>query len=89
MNNRKDIVPNNLREYRKKCGYTQKQVAQILGFCTEDRICHWEKGKNVPGLVNLLRLSSLYRATPMQLYAELMMDVDEDIESKKLSATSI
>lgn len=80
MNKRKDIIPNHLKEYRLKCKYTQKEVATILGFATEDRICLWEQGKNIPNLINLLKLSSLYRATPMQLYPELMIDVDEEIE---------
>lgn len=83
MNKRKEIVPNNLKEYRLKAGLTQKQVAYILGFATEDRICLWEKGRNIPNLINLLKLSSLYRATPMQLYSELMVQVDEEVEDRK------
>ena len=81
MNKRKDIVPNNLKEYRLKAGYTQKEAAQFLGFISEDRICHWEKGRNVPSLMNLLKLSSLYRATPMQMYSELMINADAEVEN--------
>ena len=90
MNKRKGIIPNNLKEYRMRCRYTQKEVGAILGFATEDRICLWEKGKNIPNLINLLKLSSLYRATPMQLYTELMIDIDDEIENglTKLSLTS-
>jgi len=40
MNKRKEIVPNNLKEYRRKAGLTQQQVAHYLGFATEERICH-------------------------------------------------
>lgn len=82
MNKRKEIVPNNLKEYRNKCGYKQKEVANILGFATEDRICLWEKGKNIPNLINLFKLSSLYRSTPMQLYPDLMAQVDDEIEDR-------
>lgn len=89
MNKRKDIVPNNLKEYRNKCGYKQKEVATILGFATEDRICLWEKGKNIPNLINLLKLSSLYRATPMQLYPDLMMQVDDEIEYRMTNSPII
>ena len=35
MNKRKDIVPNNLKEYRVKSGLTQKQVSEKLGFTNE------------------------------------------------------
>jgi len=59
-----------------------KEVAQLLGLVSEDRICHWEKGHNVPALVNLLKLSSLYRATPMQLYPDLMAEIDSEVEER-------
>jgi transcriptional regulator with XRE-family HTH domain len=36
MNTRKDIAPNNLREFRVKAGLTQKQVAAFLGLQWED-----------------------------------------------------
>ena len=61
MNNRKDGIPNNLKEYRSKCGYTQKQVAEMLGLQCEDRICHWEKGQAMPSVKNLMKLCTLYK----------------------------
>lgn len=82
MNKRKEIIPNNLKEYRLRCGYTQKEVATILGFMSEDRICLWEQGKNIPNLINLLKLSSLYRTTPMRLYPILMAEVDDEVEGR-------
>jgi len=72
MNKRKENVPNNLKEYRLKAGLTQQQVAKLLGVNSEERICHWEKGRNVPSLINLLKLCTIYRATPLQLYKELI-----------------
>ena len=77
-------IENNLREYRKKNELTQKQVANCLGFKSEDRISIWEKGHGVPGLVNLLKLSVLYRATPMQLYGSLMDEIEESVESERV-----
>ena len=71
MNKRRDIVPNNLKEYRLKVGLTQKQVATKLGFSNEVAICHWEQGKNIPNLINLSRLCALYEVTPMELFREL------------------
>lgn len=75
-----NYIENNLREYRKKSNYTQKQVAHCLGLKSEDRISIWEKGHGVPGLVNLLKLSTLYRATPMQLYESLMDEIENSVE---------
>ena len=62
MNKRKDIVPNNLKEFRLKAGLTQKQVAEILGLQCEDRLSHWEKGVAIPSVKNLFKLASIYKA---------------------------
>lgn len=80
MNKRKVIVPNNLKEYRLKFGYRQIDVAHFLGFQTEERICHWEKGNNIPSLFNLFKLSSLYKATPMELYSGLRDEMEIEIK---------
>lgn len=82
MNNRKQIIPNKLKEYRIKTGLTQIRVAKIFGFSTEERICHWEKGRSIPNLINLFRLSSLYGANPVELYPDLMKDTHVSIETK-------
>ena len=79
MNKRKDIVPNNLREYRLKAGLTQKQVANMLGFASEERISHWENGNNVPSLINLFKLSNIYRATPFHLYEEVLNKTQDEL----------
>jgi len=68
MNKRKEVIANNLKEYRLKAGLTQKQVATRLGFASEERISHWEKGNNVPNIFNLMKLCKTYEATFEMLY---------------------
>lgn len=79
MHKRKDVIPNNLKEYRKKCGYTQKEVAKFFGFSNEVAISHWEQGVNIPNLINLFKLSALYRTSPSELYASLASEIKESI----------
>lgn len=86
MNKRKEIVLNNLKEYRLKAGLTQKEVATMLGFATEERICHWEKGNNVPNLINLFKLSHIYRTTPFHLYEETLAKTEDDLAAVKEKA---
>jgi len=78
MNKRKDIIPNNLKEYRVRAGLTQKQVSRLLGFTNEVSLCHWEQGKNIPNLINLLRLCRHYEATPIDLYLELAKEINNE-----------
>lgn len=68
MNKRKDIVPNNLKEYRLKAGLTQKQVAKLLSMQCEDRLSHWENGQAMPSVKNLFRLCEVYKASPNEIY---------------------
>jgi len=71
MNKRKDIVPNNLKEYRLKAGLTQQQVAKTVGVNSAERICHWEKGRNTPNMEHLRKLCSLFKASVENLYKKL------------------
>lgn len=51
-----------LREERKKHGYTQKQVADILVI---GRVAYtqYETGKSLPPIDNLLKLAELYKVS--------------------------
>ena len=64
-------MENKLKELRLKCGYTQKQVAEILGLKCEDRISHWEKGQAMPSIENLFKLSKLLNVKIENIYTEL------------------
>jgi transcriptional regulator with XRE-family HTH domain len=71
-----DIAPNqapnnNLKRYRRLMGYTQKDVAVLLGLKSSNRISNWEQGKAVPNIVNLIDLSILYCTLPAELYSDL------------------
>jgi transcriptional regulator with XRE-family HTH domain len=69
MNKRKDIIPNNLKEFRLKAGLTQKQVAEMLGLQCEDRLSHWEKGIAMPNIINLMKLMKIYNTNLESLYS--------------------
>ncbi|MBS1511084.1 MAG: helix-turn-helix transcriptional regulator [Bacteroidetes bacterium] len=62
---------NNLKILRTKHGLLQKEVAQLLGFRTEDRICRWERGQSIPSLPNLLKLTKLFSVDTKDLYPDL------------------
>ena len=76
-------IPNRLRKHRTLMGYHQNQVALLLGFENANRISRWEKGVTVPGLVNLLKLSIIYRTFPNELYFELIQKLRAEILEKE------
>lgn len=66
-----------LRFYRKQAGLRQVDVAARLGLTSTDRISHWEKGKTFPHLVNLFKLSVLYKVPAQELYEEFFKTIQE------------
>lgn len=61
---------NNLKAIRKQKELTQKEVAALLGFKSQDRISHWEKGQGYPSIQNLLKLCAVYSVKVEDLYSQ-------------------
>ena len=78
----KDIIPNSLRYHREQMGLRQRDVAEALGLDITDRISHWEKGHAYPSVVNLFKLSVLYRVAPQALYPNLYRAIANGIFSE-------
>jgi transcriptional regulator with XRE-family HTH domain len=72
----KQPYPNSLRLYRKQAGLRQADVARSLELDCTDRISRWENGAAVPHLINLFRLSILYKTTPQTLYPEMWQAIE-------------
>jgi transcriptional regulator with XRE-family HTH domain len=65
MHTRKEIVPNNLKEFRVKAGLTQMAIATQLGLSQskQDRISKWEHGVATPSLENVIKLCRVYKVS--------------------------
>ena len=59
---------NNLKSIRIARGLKQKEVATLLGFKSEDRISHWERGQAMPSAVNLMKLCKIYNVSLNDVY---------------------
>lgn len=60
--------PNRLKELRVAKKLNQKEVAILIGFKAEDRICRWEKGQSMPSFHNIVKLAKFYEVKPEELY---------------------
>lgn len=83
MNYKATLSFNELKETRKSLKMRQQDVADILGFCTTDRISHWEKGQAMPSLINLSRLCAIFKVCPHDLYPELFREAIAEIQEKR------
>jgi transcriptional regulator with XRE-family HTH domain len=52
---------NNLVLYRRRMGFTQKQVARLLGHRDTSMVSHYEHNRALPPLIMALRLEIIYR----------------------------
>jgi len=78
-------IPNTLRLHRKTMGYTQKQVASLLGLHDSVPISMWEKGALLPSTINLIKLSLIYRTYPNELYSDVFLKLREELRKKELA----
>ncbi len=76
-------IPNSLRKFRKINGYTQKQVAHILGVRNSAMISRWENGSCLPSYLNVIRLAALYSTMCDALYLDLVRMVREEIRERR------
>ena len=64
----------NLKKLREELGLTQKEFGQRLGFDART-ISNWEKSRNLPSLIIIKRINTIYKAD----YEELF-DIDDEFK---------
>lgn len=72
-------VGRRLRKARLLMGFSRKQVRQALGLQTTSHISEWERGERLPSVINLLKLSVLYKTLPDSLVYELRQEAIQHI----------
>jgi transcriptional regulator with XRE-family HTH domain len=77
-------LENRLKSLRKEKGYIQRDIAELLDHSIEERVCNWEKGRAVPSIVNLFRLSVIYGLYPHELYPELFHHITQEVILKRM-----
>ena len=73
-------IPNCLGRYRRIRGYSQEDVAFIMGMKNAVSISHWENGLTVPSMRNAFKRALLYRILPYALYTDLLDSLKGEIQ---------
>lgn len=76
-------IPNSLRKYRKISGYTQTQVADMLGVRNSAMISRWENASRFPSYPNVLRLAALYSTMSEALFIDVNRAVREGMREQR------
>jgi len=66
-------------------GFTQKEVAKILGITSTTVISRWENGRSSPDLKNLLKLSIIYKRLIDDLYFDLRSVMRSELSLSDIS----
>ena len=61
-----------LRQLRKENGYTQKELAEMIGVLNY-RIYDWESGRSEPSLDDLMRLAQV-----LQVSTDYLLGISDD-----------
>lgn len=79
----RSFTQNHLWIYRKRMGYTQKQVAHLLGHKTASHLSGYEHGKRLPSLETALKLEIVLRVPVAFLYQDLCRKLKREIRQKE------
>ena len=75
-------LTNYLRTHRLKTGFTQRDLARVLGSVNHDTISRYERGELLPSLVVALSYEILYRVPVSEIFAGLTETVAFNIEAQ-------
>jgi transcriptional regulator with XRE-family HTH domain len=76
-------IPNALRYYRERQHLKLYEVAQFIGLSSASHISHWEKGRKLPSLRNVLKLSIILNVQTSSLYFELFQELRREVTDQK------
>lgn len=73
---------NNLKLYRKQCGFTQEQVAEKLGV-SRQAVAKWERGDSLPDINNIIALADMYEISIDSLVRNIASEADSKPDKDK------
>ncbi len=82
MSEEKNVLKNNLLRYRLLFGYSQREIAYMLGLNSTSVIGRWEQGLAAPDLENAMRLSVIYKTLTEELYFDLRKSIINEFTIK-------
>jgi DNA-binding XRE family transcriptional regulator len=75
----KQKYPNHLTRYRERLGFTQEQLASIVGCRRRQTIARIEAGASFPNVKTLLSLSAAVRVPVEFLYRETFLNIRAEV----------
>ncbi len=64
-------IRNHLWKYRRRIGFSQEEVAAILGYLSATHISEFEHGRKLPSFLTALKFEIVYRVPVAFLFPDL------------------
>jgi len=78
-------LPNYLRAHRKRLGFTQDEVAHLLGTEGAAKMCRYEKFARTPSLETALACEVIFQKPVRELFAGLYQKVERKVAARAAS----
>ena len=75
-------LANYLRTHRLKTGFTQDDLAAVLGYVNRDSISRHERHESIPSLLIALGYEVFYRVPVSEIFAGLAKTVEFNLEAE-------
>ena len=75
--------PNQLRRYRKKAGFTQRELAKLIGHKTTAHISRYESGAKLPSLLTALKICSALGTLVEVAFGDMNLPIMDEVERRK------
>jgi len=76
------IMANYLRSRRRKAGLSQRELARVLGFLTENQVGRHERGVLLPTFLVAISLEIVFRASTSELFPGVYETVRQNVEER-------
>lgn len=75
-------IAERLQDLRKKAGYSQEQVAEMLGI-SRQAVSKWESGQGKPDIENIIKLTEVYSVSADYILLGTEKEVTVSLEKKR------
>lgn len=75
-------LPNYLRSYRKRLGFTQDELAFLLCLHSGSKVCRYEQYRQHPSLKTALAYQVVFRVSAQELFAGMFQEMQSKSQKR-------
>jgi transcriptional regulator with XRE-family HTH domain len=77
-------LPNYVRTYRKKSGFSQDELAFLVGAKTGAKVCRYERFARGPSLRAVLAFEAVFEIPAREIFAGIYRQIERDVHDRSV-----